>query len=117
MRKLLMATAVAALFSLPAVTYAQQGPSVELRIGNAGFGGSESLTDRRTTGAEFSGGTPDDVGFDRGSILGPDGFVLRTGEVRGDSSNRLTAPQTTGAEASGGTPSRTGGAGGAIVDR
>lgn len=118
MRTQLIAVAAAALLqATPLVAAAQQSAPSGLRFGNAGFGGSESLTDPRSTGAEFSGGTTRDVGFNRGSIFGPDGVELNVGEIRGDSTRRLLAPQTTGAEASGGTPSPTGGAGGGTYGR
>ena len=110
-RQILTAAAWIIVLATPAAA-GQQAQPHGLRIGNAGYGGSESLLDNRTTGAEFSGGTRAGTHPQFGSIVGPDGLVLPLGEIRGDSTRRLLAPGTTGADGSGGTSSPTTGAGG-----
>ena len=112
MGKRLLAAAAGCLLMAACAAPGQQTRPYGLRIGNAGYGGSESLLDRHTTGAEFSGGTLAGAHPGFGSILGSDGIVVPFGDNRGDPTRRLLAPGTSGAGGSGGAPSPTRGAGG-----
>ena len=109
MRTQLMAGLASALLLLPAAALA--GGTVQKPTT-----GSESLTDKRTTGADRSSGTPSatGAGATSGATSGAQGQPGAAGAGQSSSagSKTLTDPRTTGAGGGGGTPSKTQGAGG-----